>query len=496
MNIQNLKIELEQAHDLVCFYDLADAMSSHGKIFKIFKNHYQSSYSPTQKIVFYTSDCPSQLVLDHLQRAATTVDISNYFITLCTPHNVKSALEEANAKYGNDSVSINWHSCVLEATRPIDSDNIYPFDTFCTLPFGFISVTPNNMSVPCCKYQGATGMFDHQFDFDSQLDQVRQDIKRGQRHKNCSTCWNAEDLGQVSMRQHFINKYIDQCESEWVDRPYVRDLTIAPSNLCNFKCRICTPVNSTKIAVEELKFSSDLTEQQTLKTIINWPAENKKITDKIFQLAPNLEFLHFLGGEPFLWQDLELLIDQLIAADLANHLQLEFNTNGSIFPDQIIDRLLKFKSVEVLISIDDIESRFELQRGGDWPTVLQHILKFNSLKSSTFNVKIAPTVNIQNVLYLDHLVNFCENENLEIVWCFLESPQYLCIDHITAAAKDAVFNKYANHRNSELQSIAHRVYQTAPVTGDVFLNYMKKLDQRRGQDSAVVLKEIIDAMSR
>jgi molybdenum cofactor biosynthesis enzyme MoaA len=498
MDLQTLKNKLENKFDLVCFYDLADVMINHGKIFKIFKKHYSTEYNSTQKLAFYTSHKLSQLVLDHLQRAATKIDISNYFIMVCTPYNIKNQLQEANSKYGNDKVTIQWYPCVLTSTNIIDSSNVYPFDTFCTLPFGFVSVGTDGMTSPCCKYQGHTGFFDSKFDFNHRMHQIRNDIKNGQRHANCNVCWQAEDLGQTSIRQHFINKYGEQCDQEWVDHPTIRDLTVSPVNLCNFKCRICTPVSSSKIAVEELKFSKDAKEQEKLRKIIKRANQkNTPVIDQIFQIAADLKFIHILGGEPFLWQELDQLIDKLVETGHATHIELEFNTNGSIYPNHMIDKLLKFKSVEILISIDDIEDRFELQRGDVWSAVLKNIVSFKNVKAKNFSVKIAPTVNIQNLLYLDKLVDFCNAHKFEIVWCYLEDPQFLSINCVTNATKKLVYDKYINHHNLELQSIAKSMYKMPELetNGNLFLDYMKKLDLRRGQNSAVVLKEIFDAMS-
>lgn len=498
MNVQQLKAELDAKFDIICFYDLADAVGNHGEIFKIFKKYYRAEYQPHQRLVFYTSDKPSQLVFDHLQRAATKIDISNSFVLLCGPYNIEFAIATANAKYGNDDFTMSWYPCRLAPTKNINSDKIYPFDTFCTLPFGFLTVTgPDHSASPCCKYKKFIGSFDNDVFFNEQMTELRHDIKNSRRHKDCSVCWHAEDVGQTSMRQHFINKYIDQCDQEWVDDPRIRDLTISPNTLCNFDCRICAPEVSSKIAVEELKFSTDPYEQQQLKKMTDWSLSDQyhHTANKILHLSSDLDYLHIMGGEPFLWQDLDYLLDNLINKDLAKNIQIEFNTNGSIYPDRLIDKLLKFKSVLILISIDDINERFEIQRGGRWNQVSRNIQTFKNLKSPTFDVKIAPTVNIQNLLYLDKLVDFCGILDLEIVWWFLESPQYLSIDFITTAAKNIAYQKYINHPEPELQAIAQRVNQSQPINDNLFLTYMKKLDQRRGQDSSVVLEEIFNAMS-
>ena len=293
---------------------------------------------------------------------------------------------------------MTWYPCTLTPTKNLNSDKIYPFDTFCPLPFGSLTINgPEQTAMPCCKYKKFIGPFDNNVFFNEQMTELRNDIKNNRRHKDCSVCWHAEDVGQTSLRQHFINKYIDQCDQEWVDTPRIRDLTITPNTLCNFDCRICSPGSSSKIAVEELKFSTDPYEQQKLKKMTDWASSDRyhHTANKILHVSSDLTYLHILGGEPFLWQDLDYLLDKLIDIDLAKNIQIEFNTNGSIYPKKIITKLLKFQSVEILISIDDINERFEIQRGGRWNHVLRNIQAFKKLKSPTFKVKVAPTVNIQ-----------------------------------------------------------------------------------------------------
>ena len=90
-------------------------------------------------------------------------------------------------------------------------------------------------------------------------------------------------------------------------------------------------------------------------------------------------------------------------------------------------------------------------------------------------------MNIQNLLYLDQLVDFAGQENVGIVWWYLEDPSYLCIDNVTQSVKDLVYKKYHDHPTLELQKISNRVQLTKPVSGQEFINYMNQLDQRREQ---------------
>ena len=146
------------------------------------------------------------------------------------------------------------------------------------------------------------------------------------------------------------------------------------------------------------------------------------------------------------------------------------------------------------MSLDDIGPRFEIQRGGNWDKILKNIYLFKQSKSSTFNVKVSPTVNIQNLLYLDQLVNFYQELDFDIVWGYLEDPEFLCIDRVTKKVKNLVWEKYANHSNTELQSIAHRVSQSVEVSGKKFIEYMTELDRRRNQNFKSCHQEIFDAM--
>jgi sulfatase maturation enzyme AslB (radical SAM superfamily) len=189
------------------------------------------------------------------------------------------------------------------------------------------------------------------------------------------------------------------------------------------------------------------------------------------------------------------LLDLIIERDVAKNIQLEFNTNSSIYPAAIINKLKKFKRVEILLSIDDIEKRFEIQRGSRWDDICKNLELFKNLKSSTVDVKAAITVNIQNVLYLDQLVEFFENLNFDIVWWYLEDPKYLSIHNTTKKVKNLIYQKYHSHTNPELRNIATGVQSSIPVSGKEFLDYTLKLDHRRGQDFKLWHSEIFNAMS-
>jgi sulfatase maturation enzyme AslB (radical SAM superfamily) len=306
-------------------------------------------------------------------------------------------------------------------------------------------------------------------------------------------------MGTTSFRQIALSKYGDLLDQAWIDDIQVRDVTWSPSSLCNFACRICRADSSTTIAVEEIKWATDRTQKNYLKKLVrgsNNVARNDKICANLLQL-PDLQFLHSLGGEPLIWPQLQDMIDGLIAENLSGNIAIEFNTNCSLYPESMIQRIVdNFKSVEILLSVDNVGPRFEIERGGVWSDILTNIQRFVELGlgSEKVTVKLVTTINLQNVLYLDDVIELSHVLGIEVIWWYLEDPEFLCIDRATETTKQCVISKYLSHREPELHKIAVRMQNSPGSDGRDFLNHCQKLDDRRSQSFPHTHAEIYRAM--
>jgi MoaA/NifB/PqqE/SkfB family radical SAM enzyme len=498
MNLDRLK----EKYNVVCFEDLANYYSQHRAIFDLLKKYYQEEFSDNQRLIFYTSENLSQEFVNHIQRAVSRIDISNFFILILTPVDILSKLQEANRKYGNDTVLINFEITDTINSRPFGTAGfIKNYESICVFPFIQQSVDQLANVGICCKIPTPVGNLKnntlHEVFNNDRSKSIRQRMINGEMIEECNICWDTEKNNLISLRQHGLVKHRDKFDQGWFDDVRPRNINISPVNLCNFSCRICGPAASSSVAVEELRYETNDSNKKILKHLININKDefNRSIPSQLIDSVADVEFLHIMGGEPFMWPQLNELLDLLIERDVAKNIQLEFNTNGSIYPATIIDKLKKFKHVEILLSIDDIENRFEIQRGGKWVDIYKNLELFKNLKSSTVDVKAAITVNIQNVLYLDQLVEFFQNLNFGIVWWYLEDPEYLSIHNTTKKVKNLIYQKYHAHADPELRSIATGVQSSSPVSGKEFLEYTLKLDGRRGQDFKLYHSEIFNAMS-
>jgi radical SAM protein with 4Fe4S-binding SPASM domain len=501
MLAEDLKQELSKKFRLITFADLADLRQRHRLIFDLFRGAYQDSFEPDQRLVLYSAYKPEQDFLDHIQRAAARVDISNAFILIVCPYDITDQLKLSNRKFGYDHSVIRTLKLPLQQTAAWGAPGFAKPDSLCALPFAQVQISVDGQVRPCCKFQGNIGNLAtitlHDAFHGHKANTIRDQLRSGYKPKECSVCWQHELAGTTSYRNLAQHKYGDLLDQDWLDDVQIRDVTWSPATLCNFTCRICSADSSSSIAVEEIKWSTDSDQKAQLTKqlkIANALEKNLPMLQSLTQLT-HLANLHILGGEPLLWPQLPDLVDLLVNRGLSENITLEFNTNCSLYPEAQILRIIEnFKTVEILLSVDAVGPRFEIERGGQWSSILHNITKFASLKSSKVTITLAPTVNIQNVLYLDDVIDLAKTLGIGMIWWYLEQPAFLCIDQATAETKQAVIAKYLHHPEIELQRITARILNAAGSDGREFVAYTKKIDQRRSQRFVDTHPEIYRAM--
>jgi len=225
--------------------------------------------------------------------------------------------------------------------------------------------------------------------------EVKDAFERGERHKNCQLCWILEDAGIQSKRQR-DSKSPFTPKTSLPDQPTWIDLKLG--NICNIKCRTCWAGSSTKWMKEHYDLyekSSGITYRQFASKYdqhMRTLSEGHIAWDKISQWAPGLQRVEFYGGEPMYsshhWDFLQKIVDE----GHAHHINLHYNTNGTIFPEQHIHIYEKFANVGINFSIDGIDKKFEYVRHpAKWNEVYSNIQKWKS---------ISPFVNRKNNSFL------------------------------------------------------------------------------------------------
>lgn len=498
----DLEKHCQKTYNIVSITDLADLSLQHRSAFDFFRSQHRKTFEPSDRIILYTEHDPEQKFLDHIQRSASRIDISNWFIMIVCPFDLKEKLDRSNQKYGYDDISISSIQLPIVQTKRFAHKKIALFDTMCPLPFMKMDLSTPGYVKPCCKFIGNIGRAETAPIIDlfknSVMDNVRDTMMSGSRPESCHVCYDNESKSTVSYRQLALLKYQDMLDNGLIDDPEIRVIDFSPSNKCNFACRICGPISSSKIAVEQWQHADDPLEKHKILTFLkkqNSPQMSRLLSDQLKSIS-TIKNLHVMGGEPFLWPELSDLIDYYIDQGSSSEITLEFNTNGSIFPKELLSKIKQnYQGMEILISLDNVGQKFEIERGGSWDEIYQNLQNFAKIRSPKIKVKLAVTVNIQNLLDLDNLIRINDSLSLDgIVWWYLENPDFLCIDRVTQTVKDLVKQKYANHPCEELQSISARVSSSSACDGHKFLDYMHLLDARRSQQFRHTHREIYEAM--
>src|SRR5690606_39294674 len=164
------------------------------------------------------------------------------------------------------------------------------------------------------------------------IKEVRKAFLAGQTPLQCIECFKLEKNGIPSDRQtnfnfDFINleqKIAKTSPDGSLPLEELNSLELMLSNVCNFTCRTCNVASSSAWANEH-QFLYKTKLSNPVVRPFDKPEETAK---KIFELAPQIKRLSFIGGEPLIQPEHYHLLDLLIENNKTD-LVLSYTTNLS-----------------------------------------------------------------------------------------------------------------------------------------------------------------------
>lgn len=290
--------------------------------------------------------------------------------------------------------------------------NINNSESFCVNPYLNLSIHPRGTVKACC-------MSDKEYvtdDGDRTLDKASilkfwnskdrqkmiQDLNSGNKINECRACWKEEAAGKDSKRIRDNKIYQDRILDNNM-LPVVLDLSMG--NLCNIKCRICGPAHSTPWVVEESKVIGDpnyyFKNEKWKSFKDSFLEDNSFVWNDIEKLLPNAERLDFAGGEPFYIDKHWNIIDMCVKNGWSKKQHIHYNTNGTIYPEKYIHLLEQFKTVDIQVSSDGVEEKFEyLRHPAKWETsemVIDKLCKIRNNSNTEWLIGACLSVSAFNV---------------------------------------------------------------------------------------------------
>ena len=391
-----------------------------------------------------------------------------------------------------------------------------PHDKFCVLPWVSLETSPIGTVRPCCLAEEEI-VDDHGVKFDlntarfvdiqrsTYMQNLRQQFLDSKQPQTCRKCWREERSGRTSKRMHTL----DRLKHMIPDQPWTADarplmfLDLKLGNICNLKCRICGSWSSSTFATEELANLAPGEDRKTNHHYIMlrqgaWPRENPSFWQEIDQVIDQIRYVEFTGGEPFMIQEHFDLLQRLVDSGRAGQIEIHYNTNGTQWPEQAEAIWRHFKLVEIAFSIDDVGERFEYQRtNAVWAEVVTNIEKFKLMRDRHANIQlqVCSTVNVFNVMYLEHLAQWIDTQDFDFVyWNMMHEAYYFSINTLPESAKQHITARLlsaqvSERHQQEFQRIVAFMNSGASLDGFILRMRIADLDRKRNQNLADVEPE-------
>ena len=393
-------------------------------------------------------------------------------------------------------------------------------DTFCSSPWFHARITEDG-NYNFCTWQKTKDEKLHNISditpidyFQNKMEKIRKSMVAGEVIDECSECYEMEKYNKISGRQRQLLKTgieLDNFDKTLQASPFydefkktadggkcglpILDWQVDLGNFCNSACIFCTPDSSSRLATEFIKMN--LIDELPTKA---WCNDSKLVSSFIETVicTPKLKYIHFIGGETMITPAFKRILRGLETHGINDRVTIGFTTNLTVWDDEIIHLLSKFKEVNVGLSIETFDDVNDYVRYpskiNDVKVILDKWIELGKENKWLAQLRITPTW--MTVDSIDTVFEYAYNNGIGIE-CGLMSkstsmrinalPQPLLAQVISQferwiSSKDEI-DKSANQL--EVIGVAHHYlnymkrakYEPKLLHG--IITFIKKLEQRR-----------------
>jgi hypothetical protein len=258
------------------------------------------------------------------------------------------------------------------------------------------------------------------------MQRIRRQVLNNERPPECEPCFSLEDQGVESLRmRHIAGKIPEARINLYPNTPLqeimpfeIPTMELKLNNLCNLKCRMCHPMDSTawndwgtvkEFYKKEGNIMYAIVEEHDLerKPHLDKFQDSPEWWASLEKLLPHFRRVEFAGGEPLMDPQHYRILDML--APYGHQIEIKYATNLSMLGKSnrtVWQYWPKFKSVAVNVSIDGIGKSYEYVRGNaSWAELVNNIKQIQTVPNIS-RIVGAVTVQVSNVLILDKMIEY------------------------------------------------------------------------------------------
>ena len=256
------------------------------------------------------------------------------------------------------------------------------------------------------------------------LKQARLDMLEGKWPNACKRCEDEESAGIRSRMQYENERW--SADNTWniekaraatqtdgsidVNEVPVVFYDLRFGNLCNLKCRMCGPTDSSQWYEDQVKmFGNTYQDTQGIVNlqkdgkgkykpvvdIYGW-YENSSLWGQLEENMSKIRHLYLVGGEPLMINEHYAFLQKCVDRGEASHIVLEYNTNITNIPDRAWNIWKHFERIEIGASVDGIGKVVEyIRHPVKWEIIERNMWALDNAEGN-FKLWLAPTIGILN----------------------------------------------------------------------------------------------------
>lgn len=345
--------------------------------------------------------------------------------------------------------------------------------SFCILPWTHLTAFPEGTVRLCCVAEDSIKRDGVPLSLQTEpleeiwnspyMRGVRRDMLAGKPVKECAECYRNERALGESVRTRanvrwkaelgpVFDSLLDGSErNHYAARDLPVYYQLIPGNLCNLKCRMCIPNFSSQIERDEVhrRWVQGPDEVRAVGALARrgeaakseasqggsrlpngpWYRDDAWVRDVLLGHTDKLRDLYFTGGEPLIEEQVEKILDHLIASGVEGNVLLELNTNATVLREPMFEKLRRFREVQIGVSLDAYGPYHEYIRyPARWSTIRRNVERLVGASSDRFHVCAGPVVQVYNALNVVEVLRFFDSMAIPYRMQFATSPWFLSVD--------------------------------------------------------------------
>jgi len=386
---------------------------------------------------------------------------------------------------------------------------------FCSSPWFHMRINNSGTYEPCrwmTKIPGTRVDFKHNIKnvspliyFQTHMSSLRTELLQGNAPKICNDCHIMEQYGKTSGRARQLlktgiqNDYFEKslasstlrsafdyshCNQGSTTRN-VTDWQIDLGNYCNGSCVFCNADYSSSLATEFKKLG--LIDQLPPPSWCDDPELLDQFVNDLIQ-SPDLQYLHFLGGETLITPGFKKILSSLIDAGLSNQIIIGFTTNLTVWSDSVVELLKQFQQVNLGMSIETLTSVNDYVRYPSQQLRTKELLDcwVTVAKQQDWLIQLRITPNCLTIHDLTTVYDYAWQNNISVESCnFIDQPEFFRIGVLPANLRKQIIDELKiwikNHSVENIKQIINtrdptvtqdQIFQDATS----YLNYLESAD--------------------